>query len=198
MRLAELRPPGVSVCRLVTDPIRAVRQLSRAKDLSRTPAPDVRLLAWYTHKERCGRIETVGWRTHEERRGGPSPDATLVCYRGASRWDHQSSVRAAIRGLLEARLAVRRGLPAPRAVALAEPISPAPTSGRTSSRPEHVEGAVGGDRVEPRANRGSLLEAGEPTPGREQRLLERVLGVLDRAEDPIAVGMQARPVGPAR
>ena len=63
------------------------------------------------------------------------------------------------------------------------------------SRPEHVQGAVGGDRVEPRADGRSLLEAAEPSPRREQRLLQRVLGVLDRAEDPVAVDVQLRPVG---
>jgi hypothetical protein len=53
-----------------------------------------------------------------------------------------------------------------------------------------VETAVGGDPVKPRAQRGPALEAGQPPPGGEQRLLDQVLGVLDRAEDAITVDLQ--------
>ena len=63
------------------------------------------------------------------------------------------------------------------------------------SRPEHVEGTVGRHRVEPRADRGSLLESPQAAPGREQRLLHRVLRVLQRPEDPVAVHVQLRPEG---
>ena len=35
----------------------------------------------------------------------------------------------------------------------------------------------------------------KPAPGRQQRLLKRVLGVLERAEDPVAVDLQLAPVG---
>ena len=55
---------------------------------------------------------------------------------------------------------------------------------------ERVEAAVGGDPVEPGAQRGAPLEPGEPAPGREQRLLDHVLGVLERAEDSVAVQLQ--------
>jgi hypothetical protein len=37
---------------------------------------------------------------------------------------------------------------------------------------------------------GALQEAGEPTPRSEQRLLEGVLGVLNRAKHPVAVGVE--------
>ena len=39
-----------------------------------------------------------------------------------------------------------------------------------------------------------MLEAVEPAPCREQRLLELVLRVLQRAEDPVAVQLQLRTV----
>lgn len=57
-------------------------------------------------------------------------------------------------------------------------------------RPEHVQGAVGGDGVEPRAEGRSLLEARQTSPRREQRFLHRVLGVLDGAEDPVAMSVE--------
>jgi hypothetical protein len=45
-----------------------------------------------------------------------------------------------------------------------------------------------------RAQRAATLEAGQAAPGTEQRLLERVLGILHRAEHPVAVGVQLIPV----
>jgi hypothetical protein len=50
--------------------------------------------------------------------------------------------------------------------------------------------AVGGDSVEPRAEGGALLEFVEAAPGRHERLLEHVFGVLQRAEDPVAVQLE--------
>jgi hypothetical protein len=41
----------------------------------------------------------------------------------------------------------------------------------------------------------ATLEASEPAPGRQQRLLQQVLGVLDRAEDPVAVQLQLAAAG---
>jgi hypothetical protein len=60
---------------------------------------------------------------------------------------------------------------------------------------QRVQAAVGRDAVQPRAQRGSPLEAPEPAPGRQQRLLQQVLGILDRAEDPVAVELKLAPVG---
>ena len=57
------------------------------------------------------------------------------------------------------------------------------------------ETVVGRDPVQPGAQRGPPLEALEPAPGRDQRLLQLVLGVLQRAEDPVAVQPQLGPVG---
>jgi hypothetical protein len=42
---------------------------------------------------------------------------------------------------------------------------------------DQAQAGVGRDPVEPGAKRASALEAGESTPGAQQRLLERVLGV---------------------
>src|SRR6202035_2568698 len=47
----------------------------------------------------------------------------------------------------------------------------------------------------PGAQRRSLLEAIEATPGPQQRFLEHVLSVVHRPEDPIAVDLQLAPVG---
>jgi hypothetical protein len=57
-----------------------------------------------------------------------------------------------------------------------------------------IEAAAGGNPVEPGADRGPFFEAPEPAPGGQQRLLERVLGVLGGAEDPVAVNLQLVPV----
>src|SRR4051794_40646220 len=60
---------------------------------------------------------------------------------------------------------------------------------------QRVQAPVRGDPVEPRAHRGSVLEGLEPPPSRQQRLLNEVLGVLNGAEDPVAVDLQLPPVG---
>ena len=57
-------------------------------------------------------------------------------------------------------------------------------------RRDRVQADVGRDPVEPRPQRPRALEAVESAPGPEQRLLERVLGVLQRAEHPVAVRVQ--------
>ena len=62
-------------------------------------------------------------------------------------------------------------------------------------RPQGIERAIGGDPVEPRPERGALLELREASPGGEQRLLEHVLRVLGRADDPVDVQLQLTPVG---
>src|SRR5215211_7594315 len=59
---------------------------------------------------------------------------------------------------------------------------------------QRVQAAVRRDPVEPRAHRGSALEGLEPPPSRQQRLLNEVLGVLNGAEDPVAVDLQLPPV----
>ncbi len=66
-----------------------------------------------------------------------------------------------------------------------------PLLGRASAgRAQRVETPVGGDPVQPRADRGPSLEPGEALPGGEQRVLEGVLGVLDRSEHPVAVHLE--------
>jgi hypothetical protein len=56
--------------------------------------------------------------------------------------------------------------------------------------PDRVEAAVGGDAVQPGARRGPSLERVEAAPGREQHLLQHVVGVGERAEQAVAVQAQ--------
>ncbi len=66
-----------------------------------------------------------------------------------------------------------------------------PLLGRASAgRPTRVEAPVGGDPVEPGAERGASLEPSEALPGGQQRVLQGVLGVLERSEHPVAVHLQ--------
>ena len=55
---------------------------------------------------------------------------------------------------------------------------------------QEVQAAVGGDPVQPGAHRRTLLEAVEAAPRGEQRLLHEILGVLEGADDPVAVQLQ--------
>ena len=96
----------------------------------------------------------------------------------------------------EAGVAGRARPTAARRHRLAEPV--VRVGGRAVVDREHELGppldepqaGVGRDRVEPRAQRAAALEPRQPAPRAEQRLLQRVLGVLDRAEHPVAVGVQ--------
>jgi hypothetical protein len=58
-----------------------------------------------------------------------------------------------------------------------------------------VEGRVRRDRVQPGAQRAAALEAAQPAPRPQERLLQRVLRVVDGAEHPVAVGVQLAAVG---
>ena len=60
---------------------------------------------------------------------------------------------------------------------------------------DQPQAAVRRDPVQPAAQRAAALEAGEPAPAAQQRLLERVLGVVQRAEHPVAVRVQLGAVG---
>ena len=63
------------------------------------------------------------------------------------------------------------------------------------ARPERIEGAVGCDPVQPGTHRRASLELLKAAPSGEQRLLEQVLGVLSRADDPVDVQLELTPVG---
>jgi hypothetical protein len=52
---------------------------------------------------------------------------------------------------------------------------------------EQVEAGIGGDLVEPRAKQPSTREPRQAAPSAEQSLLQRVVGVIDRSEHPVAV-----------
>ena len=63
-----------------------------------------------------------------------------------------------------------------------------------AGRPQRVQAPAGGDPVQPGPHRGAPLESGQALPGRQQRILLRVLGVVHRAENPVAVHLQLAPV----
>ena len=56
------------------------------------------------------------------------------------------------------------------------------------------QAGVGGDRVEPGAQRAPTLEAAQSAPSAEQGVLECVLRVVDRPEHPVAMCMELRSV----
>ena len=68
-------------------------------------------------------------------------------------------------------------------------------AGPAAAVAQRVQAPVGRDPVQPGAQRRAVLEAVKPAPGRQQRLLDHVLGVLHRAENPVAVQLQLAPVG---
>src|SRR6266545_4573682 len=77
---------------------------------------------------------------------------------------------------------IRRGAVVDRQHALGPPL-------------DRLQAGVGGDLVEPGPQRAAALEPGQPPPGTQQRLLERVLGIRDRAEHSVAVGVKLSVVG---
>ena len=66
--------------------------------------------------------------------------------------------------------------------------------GAALARAEHVEADVGRDPVEPRLERRPALEALVAAPRADERLLHGVLGLERRAEHPVGVRGQRRPV----
>ena len=60
---------------------------------------------------------------------------------------------------------------------------------------DRVQAGVGCDPVEPRARCASAFEPVQAAPGAQQRVLKRVLGIVQRAEHPVAVGLKGRAVG---
>ena len=88
------------------------------------------------------------------------------------------------------RLGVRLGQPGmriPRRALVLREDERAPPLGQPQRR-------VRRDPVEPRADRAAALEPRQPAPGAQQRVLQRVLGVLGRAEHPVAVRVELAPV----
>ena len=59
---------------------------------------------------------------------------------------------------------------------------------------QHVERDVGRNPVEPRSQRRPALEAIESAPGADEGLLHRILGVERRAEHPVAIRLELRPM----
>src|SRR4051812_23844766 len=63
------------------------------------------------------------------------------------------------------------------------------------ARAQGVQRAVGGDAIQPGTDRRALLVVLQPAPRGEQRLLQQILGILRRADDPVDVQLQLTPVG---
>ena len=55
--------------------------------------------------------------------------------------------------------------------------------------------AVGGDRVEPAARRAAPVELRAAAPGLQQRLLDEIVGLVQRAHHPVAMQLQLAAVG---
>jgi hypothetical protein len=55
---------------------------------------------------------------------------------------------------------------------------------------ERVKGRVRRDPVQPVAKSASAVESAQRAPGAEQSILERVLGVVQRAQHAVAVGVE--------
>src|SRR3954465_15070990 len=65
--------------------------------------------------------------------------------------------------------------------------------GAAPARTQDIEGARGGDPVQPGPDRRAVLELLEAAPRGQQSLLEQVLGVLRRADDAIDVRLELTP-----
>ena len=74
------------------------------------------------------------------------------------------------------------------------------TAGPGAACPKHVETGVGRDPVQPGAKRAgaTVTEARAPAPGAQEGLLDDVLGVLERAQHPVAVDLKLAPVAVER
>ena len=59
-----------------------------------------------------------------------------------------------------------------------------------ASRSPRIQAARGDHPVQPGPDRGAFLEAAQPLPGRQQRVLQGILGVVDRPQHPVAVHLQ--------
>jgi hypothetical protein len=60
-------------------------------------------------------------------------------------------------------------------------------SGSSAGGAAHVEAPIGGDPVQASAKRGASFEPSEVLPGGQQRVLEGILGILERSQHPVAV-----------
>jgi hypothetical protein len=60
---------------------------------------------------------------------------------------------------------------------------------------DRMQAGVGCDLVQPRAERPAAIEPAQPASGAQQGVLERVVGVVHRAEHPVAMRVQFGPIG---
>jgi hypothetical protein len=59
-----------------------------------------------------------------------------------------------------------------------------------AAAPELGQAHVGGDRVQPGPGSAGVAQAGSAAPRAQQRLLQRIVGVVHRAEHPVAMGVE--------
>ena len=165
---------------------------------------------------RCSALETAAPRCRARRRSRPgrsrarragsAPRAGARAGAGAPRRTRARRSRAAHSA---PRAGARRpgSPPCRRAAARARPTPPAARRARRRRRAvvdrqhplrpalDQPQAAVRRDPVQPAPQRAAPLEAAEPAPAAQQRVLERVLGVVQRAEHPVAVRVQLGAVG---
>ena len=136
------------------------------------------------------------------RRAGSAPRAGAAAGAGAPRRTPAPlpraarSSRRAARGRARARRPRPCGSAGPSRGSAAGPWSSGIT--RCGRRCDQLETAVRRDPVEPRAQRAAALEAGQRAPCAQQRVLEGVVGVVDRAEHAVAVRVQLGPAAARR
>ena len=154
-----------------SSPARAGARCSRRRRWCRAAR---RPRARSSRARRAGSTRRAGGRAGTGSRSGtraPSPRAARSAPR--DRTPARRSARRARRGRLHGRGPARAAL-------------------------ELVQAGVGRDPVEPGLDRRAALEALEPAPGAQQRLLHDVLGVLGRAEHPVAVDLEGAAVAARR
>jgi len=66
---------------------------------------------------------------------------------------------------------------------------------RARPRLDGVEAAVGRDRIEPAARRAAPVELRPRAPGLEERLLDEIVRLVERAHHPVAVKLERAAVG---
>ena len=148
------------------------RRWSRASSPPRPPASPARRAA----------ISTARWR------GGSTWSAARNASSIVSRVDDDRV------GLAPRSARSRRAAGRGRAAARASRRRTAAPATRRDLRREHVEADVRGDPVQPRAEQRAAVEGLAPAPRAQERLLHGVLGLLERAEHPVAVHVQLAPV----
>ena len=76
-----------------------------------------------------------------------------------------------------------------------EHLADGPQGGQPArAAPDSVEADVGRDAVQPRADERAAVEGVARPPRPQERLLDRILGLVERGEHPVAVDVELAPV----